>query len=270
LINYAYNKYIIAFNTNKLFFSIRDNQTFAKENQDNHYNIKNNIINIRSIRSISSKQNAFDFKRLGNVKIEKDNLNNKRKLSYIINNRNSNQKLNNNIFFNNRKIPKIQKGRMSTNPNSSKYFLKDSNNNNNDLKNNLRRQNTLFNSFSDIFKKIDMNLGDNNKNFYQKEYENIIDLQNRNIIDMDDKKLKIGRGRVDEIKVIKHFSLFNYLKSVLFKNKNNSYYFIRVFRKHLLSEEHLLKCHIKMIFLEKKCSYEGNENTSYLECFNEL
>ena len=266
-INYAYNKYIIAFNASKLLFSVRDNHTFARENQDKQYNIKNNIINIRNIRSISSKQNAFNFKGLGNAKIEKDNLNNKRKLSFIINN---NQKLNSNIFFNNRKIKKIQKGRMSTNPNSSNYFLKDSNNNNNVLKNNLKRQNTLFNSFSDIFKKIDMDLGDSNKNFYQKEYENIIDLQNRNIIGMDDKKLKTGRGQVDEIKIINHFSLFNYLKSVLFKNKNNSYYFIRVFRKHLLSEEHLLKCHIKMIFIEKKCSYEGNENTSYLECFNEL
>ena len=39
---------------------------------------------------------------------------------------------------------------------------------------------------------------------------------------------------------------------------------------HLLSEEHLLKSHIKMIFFEKHLDIGGQENTNVLECFKEL
>ena len=86
----------------------------------------------------------------------------------------------------------------------------------------------------------------------------------------DKKRYKPVKFSDNKIKALKHFSFFDYIKSVLIRNNNNGFYFIRIFRKHLLSEEHLLKCHIKMIFIEKKFNYEGNENTNYLECFNEL
>ena len=39
---------------------------------------------------------------------------------------------------------------------------------------------------------------------------------------------------------------------------------------HLLSEEHLLKSHIKMVLFEKKYNLNNNETTNVSECFNEL
>ena len=48
--------------------------------------------------------------------------------------------------------------------------------------------------------------------------------------------------------------------------------FVIKFRKHLLSEEHLFKSHIKTILLEKEFSTNKNkgESTNVFECFNEL
>ena len=59
-------------------------------------------------------------------------------------------------------------------------------------------------------------------------------------------------------------------KSAIFKKRKDYHNFITIFRKHLLSEEHLLKSHIKMIFLEKNSNFNGKENSNALECFNEL
>ena len=56
----------------------------------------------------------------------------------------------------------------------------------------------------------------------------------------------------------------------MFKKEKESYNFIRIFRKHLLSEEHLFKNHIKIIFLEKQHNFTGEEKTNALECYNEL
>ena len=56
----------------------------------------------------------------------------------------------------------------------------------------------------------------------------------------------------------------------MFKKEKESHNFIRIFRKHLLSEEHLFKSHIKIIFLEKQHNFTGEEKTNALECFNEL
>ena len=268
-LNYAYNKYIIAYNTSKLFFSVRDNKSFVKENKGTHYfNLAQNIINLQSMKSINSKINGYNFKNIDNIKIEKGNIGSNNKFSYNINNKN-NQKIsknNNNIYFNNRIIPKVKKSVFSTNPNSSKFGLQE--NNNNDIKNNFKKHNTLINSFSDLYKKGEVDIGDGNNNCNQKEYENIYCLQKDN--NTFNKRDKFLKKPDDNIKAQNNFSFFAYIKSILIRNNNNSYYFIRIFRKHLLSEEHLFKCHIKMIFLEKKCSFSGNENTNFLECFNEL
>ena len=56
----------------------------------------------------------------------------------------------------------------------------------------------------------------------------------------------------------------------MFKRTKGNHYFISIFRKHLLSEEHLLKSHIKMVFFERKYNLNGEENTNIVECFNEL
>ena len=73
-----------------------------------------------------------------------------------------------------------------------------------------------------------------------------------------------------KLKSIKYFSYIDFLKSLMFKKEKESHNFIRIFRKHLLSEEHLFKSHIKIIFLEKQHNFTGEEKTNALECFNEL
>ena len=74
----------------------------------------------------------------------------------------------------------------------------------------------------------------------------------------------------EKTRKIKHFSFLQYVKSLIYKDDKERRYFLSTFRKHLLSEEHLLKSHIKMILLEKLHDPGGEENTNVLECFNEL
>ena len=73
-----------------------------------------------------------------------------------------------------------------------------------------------------------------------------------------------------KLKSLKYFSYIDFLKSLMFKKEKESHNFIRLFRKHLLSEEHLFKSHIKILFLEKQHNFSGEENINALECFNEL
>ena len=64
-------------------------------------------------------------------------------------------------------------------------------------------------------------------------------------------------------------TFIDYIKSIFLKNEDN-HRFLNLFRKHLLSEEHLLKSHISMVLMEKKCISEMNETTNVYECYNEL
>ena len=265
-INYAYNKYIIAFNTNSLFFSIRDIQSLNKENQNTNYLKKNNIFyqNIKNIK-ISKVYNFNKDKDKNNKNFffQTGNKNYKNELNYFINKKN-NRDIDNNFY---RIItPNNSKTKFSYNYNSSHMFLKDINNS--FIKNKLKKEN---NSHNDIFKKLEINqVYDDIKDSNKKDLANLIRSSRDNIVKFDNKKNKQEYFQVDKLKNLKYFSLFDYIISIMFKNKNNYHNFIRIFRKHLLSEEHLLKCHIKMIFFEKKCNLEGNENTNFLECFNEL
>ena len=74
-VNYAYNKYIIAYDINSLFFSIRDIEKNSKlyeyknnlnknckQNiiEHNIFNIKNNIINIQTNKNRNSKSNQIN------------------------------------------------------------------------------------------------------------------------------------------------------------------------------------------------------------------
>ena len=267
-INYAYNKYIIALNTNSLFFSIRDNQSLNKENYSNNNNniLNQNNINLKSVKSIrSSRLNRFDiFSKDDNNKKGKRSLdsgNVKNQIKIIINQNNGNI----NTDLPKRITAKRSKTKLSINQNSSNLFLKESNNT--IIKNKLKKENNFF---TDIYRNIEINNGHNHKNIYKNDYRNIFLLPKGSIIKAENKKSPIEIQN-NQLKDMKYFSFFDYVKSILFKNNSkNNHNFIRIFRKQLLSEEHLLKCNIKMIFLEKKCSFEGNENTNFLECFNEL
>jgi hypothetical protein len=66
------------------------------------------------------------------------------------------------------------------------------------------------------------------------------------------------------------FAFIDSVKSCCFKRNKGSHNFLITFRKHLLSEEHLFKNHIKIVLLEKYHNVNLNENTNILESFNEL
>ena len=68
----------------------------------------------------------------------------------------------------------------------------------------------------------------------------------------------------------KTFSIFSYTKSLIFRKNKKKYEYLTLFRMHLLSEEHLLKSHIKMVLFEKKYNLDDEEKTNVLECYNEL
>ena len=42
------------------------------------------------------------------------------------------------------------------------------------------------------------------------------------------------------------------------------------FRRHLLSEEHLFKSHIKLLMLEKENKIEQNQKIHVIDCFHGL
>ena len=74
----------------------------------------------------------------------------------------------------------------------------------------------------------------------------------------------------EEINGAKTFSILAYTKSLIFRKSKRKYEYLTLFRMHLLSEEHLLKSHIKMVLFEKKYNLNNNETTNVSECFNEL
>ena len=60
------------------------------------------------------------------------------------------------------------------------------------------------------------------------------------------KKKQSVRIKDSKLKQLKYFSYIDFLKTLIFKKEKESHNFLRIFRKHLLSEEHLFKSHINM------------------------
>ncbi len=253
-INYVYNKYIIAFDFNSLFFSIRDNPNIIKKGKNNNYDKKgiNNSVNI--LKSMNKTKDKKEEKTLES----NDNVKNLIKLTNVNNNKKKES-----IKLIQRITSKKGKNKFYTNQNSSNFFLKN-NNNLSIIKNIFEKEN---NTFIDIYKKFDLNnLNDNKKNNIGK----IIRLSRGSIAKIEHKKRKLKDSSDENLKEIIYFSFLDFLKSAIFKKRKDYHNFITIFRKHLLSEEHLLKSHIKMIFLEKNSNFNGKENSNALECFNEL
>ena len=287
-VNFLYNKYVIAYDTNSLFFAIKDNNAIAdKDNKANSFdgkrrninkklfNLKHNIkIPTKAIRS--SKYNFYNM----DEKNENNNPKIKIKINYTTNNNNVNSNniihTTNNIINTNNKddkddddigkidSPKKGENKFNTYFNSSNLFLKD--NNNSILMNKLKKEN---NTLVEVYKKMDLN----------KVHESGAIKTNNDYI----KKLFVSRGGIskmihkkmetisnEKLNTIKYFSLIDFLKSLLFKKEKESHNFLRIFRKHLLSEEHLLKTHMKIMFLEKDHQFTGNENINVLKCYEEL
>ena len=95
-------------------------------------------------------------------------------------------------------------------------------------------------------------------------------MSKNSIARIDHKTFRLRRvNNKERLKSIKSLSFFIYLKYLCNEEKGSTGFVIK-FRKHLLSEEHLFKSHIKIIFLEKQQNFNGEEKTNALECFNEL
>ena len=317
-INYAYNQFIIDYDTNYLFFSLRDKKESAKGNNnikiatisnkiqiqgnDNKiYNIQNNILKLS--KKDSKKYNDKFFVDKNSKKESNDdneeNINNKENISSEFENNINDTDNNLNVITINKKTSigkkRILGAKKSNNDNSKDTFF------NLDLKKNLE----LIDKSEQINKISANNASNNSNNIRLNNNNNIIkkeniineDVDNKNIIDDNfEKKISnesnnkdfediiISKISVNQInykrinkfelnkgfKRDKSFSIVDYTKSILFKKAKKNYLYLKLFRKHLLSEEHLLKSHVNIVLLEKRYKINDNETTNVFECYNKL
>ena len=279
-INFIYNKYIIALDTNSLFFSVVDEKTIGDIVANSNiklYNVQKNIIGHNIIETsnkktkgdksnnIKAKNNNIQFKNKEKKKIEDfggkggDNVTNEK--TKIKNNENLNNNFLKAIFsYNNRKDDWFRLHK------SNNLLLE---NNGNILSNKFQK---LNNSLIVNLEKKENIYNNKQNNFEKKSNDDILKgilFSKGSINKMNHKRRNSKLVFGSKIRSIKYFSYFDFLKSLLFNKKKESYNFVRIFRKHLLSEEHLFKSHLKLLFLEKQLNKE-NENIKFIECYNEL
>ena len=301
-INYAYNKFIIAYDTNTLFFSVKDEQTQRlgnhinsskseiniKGNDNTIFNIKNNIINISKNKSKKNNSklnlknininkynnNLFDMSNFG-ATISKKSI----KSSKSINNYKNiiNLKpisLNNNVDLMKMINPVNPNNKYYQNQlnNSSNLILKENKNFNiNSYKKNstLNLKNNFSNKLTNIVKNIKVG---KSKTLYisNKDYIRNISISKRNIAKIEHIKKNLDLLYGENVRKAKRLTFIDFIKSLFFNRDKGSHHFLTLFRKHLLSEEHLLKSHINMVLFEKKYNINDEENTNIFECYNEL
>ena len=307
-INYAYNKFIIAYDTYSLFFSMKDehskieenhfssskNEINIKGNDNTIFNIKNNIIKISNnkTKKIYSK---FKPKNINSNKynnlITDNNLdksgNNEGgiilkqqiKSSNNINNRNNIVCLKSINYNNNLDLIKMIK----PNNENNKYYLNQHNDSSNII---MKDNNNLnFNSYKKIntynmpnkinYKLINIDKEKKvgkSKTLYvsNKNYIRSISISKRNIAKIEHIKKNLDLLYGKNIKKAKRLTFIDFIKSLFFHRDKGSHHFLTLFRKHLLSEEHLLKSHINMVLFEKKYNINEEEKTNIFECYNEL
>ena len=192
-------------------------------------------------------------------KLEEDN---KIKYQNYFSNTNENEK---NKTINEDKNPnKNNRTKRKVNPHnySTNHLLKEINNNNLIVENLQKINDSYINDKKTEV--INKEKDNSNENVFSIMRGNLSKIQHqKNSILINDLKLK-------SLKYLSYFSFIDFLKSLIFKKEKESHNFISLFRKHLLSEEHLFKSHIKILFLEKQHNFSGEENINALECFNEV
>ena len=258
-INYSYNKYIIAYDTNSLFFSVRG---------ENLNNEKSGIFKFKK-KSLNNIPSAPD-------EIESNNNNDKIKIQNYLESEDGNENVKKKYsdkFLKKFDMPsQTSRKYNNTNNNNSNILLQEKS-----IVDNLKNINT--NSIAEEIKtktknknkNVTFNINNNKEKRHSNgDIINKMDLSIKYLDKIEHKKKKSIKITDLNLKAIKYFSYIDYLKSILFKKEKESSYFMRIFRKHLLSEEHLFKTHIKMIFLEKQHHFSGEEKTNALECYNEL
>ena len=310
-INFVYNQFIINIDTNSMFFSIKEEKSKNKRNNNYHinpmpnkikingndnkiYNIQNNILNL-------SKK---EMKKYRNSKFYINPKNKSDKSNDLIIKKNSSNKVNKNIVNFNYTDTEQFKGRnMNRERTITAYKINDDNSR--EILNNLKIKKKLdytpsLNSFHKycILKIDNRSNNSNSKLKYNKEIiikpnNSNSNINNKNLIDDDeeDKKndkndpknimnnISISKVSINNIDYdnpsashkLKHISsIIDFTKSLVFKKEKTNCYYINLFRKHLLSEEHLLKSHITTVLIEKKYNIDNDEKTNFFECFEKL
>jgi hypothetical protein len=269
--NYIYNRYIIAYDTNSLFFSVKENnEKKIKHNKELNFDempkkIDLNITNklkkplkkFESVRNYDiNKRVRFNlFKEYNNSIIKEKS---ESKDCYLIKSINLDKSIN-------------FKTNINSDQNSSISQLKNNSNIINNIKKNvLEAENNKLN-----INKIKNISNDKMKKaltgFMKKEEINKFWLTRESLAKIDHKQKNLEEILENSNKkAIKQISFIKFLKDIILENTKGSNYFLIKFRKHLLSEEHLFKSHVKIILLEKQCKLNKNDNTNVFECFNEL
>ena len=156
--------------------------------------------------------------------------------------------------------------------NSSNLILKENKNFNiNSYKKNstLNLKNNFSNKLTNIVKNIKVG---KSKTLYisNKDYIRNISISKRNIAKIEHIKKNLDLLYGENVRKAKRLTFIDFIKSLFFNRDKGSHHFLTLFRKHLLSEEHLLKSHINMVLFEKKYNINDEENTNIFECYNEL
>ena len=265
-INFSYNRYTVAYDTNNLFFTVRAENSgkdgFKFDNlkrksliniPKNENSIKKNIHNFGCV--VVDKKTIFE-------KLRKDDkIKNQNYFSNKNENENEDENEKNKKIIDDKKSKKHIKPKRKVNPRyfSSNQLLKEINNSNNLIIENFQKINESYENKTDI----------NNNRDKDNSNENVFSIMRGNLTKIQHQK-KNSIFVDSKLKSLKYFSYIDFLKSLMFKKEKESHNFIRLFRKHLLSEEHFFKTHIKILFLEKQQNFSGEENINALECFNEL
>ena len=283
-LNYIYNKYVIAYDTNSLFFHVKDNQ-FKELDVKKKINQKdNNNINEQNKQTKYKKPlKKFTSLQVVNKDTIINNSNNKLSLKEDFKNDiNSKRRKSGNIKNINIRSDNYLNSIFLTKDLNKKLFRKnndeslDFNSSLLDLKNN----NNLMNKKEDNSHENNNNLKAKNRNSKlmktfnysknEKYYYNKIWMSKNSIAKIDHKIIDFKQiNTKDRMKSVKNLSFFIFLRSLCFDVKGSTNFLIK-FRKHLLSEEHLFKSHIKTILIEKEFNSKTAENTNVFECFNEL
>ena len=283
-INYIYDKYIVAYDTNSLFFNVKEPKKNIKEDIIEGINIQNNNKNERT--NIDKINNINNIK---NKIINLNGINNDESIEEIIP---KTKYIKKQINRKNNKFNSIipQKNDFPSLANINKHY---SNNFSNieiiSLKNNSK--NGLILNENSIDNK---NVNNNTINFGRKESKknslfHLFD-NNEGIINLKQYKTmnkfritKEGIGKLnypkeiceslikeDRMKIVKRLSFFLYIKSYFLKKYKGTADFIIRFRKNLLSEEHFFKSHIKNTLFYKQYHLSQSQYISFIDCFNNL
>ena len=265
-LNYIYNRYIIAYDTNSLFFTVKyNNDKKQNSNKNNKYNKKNikKFISLENVSKENLKFNIFKTNRLELPQKIKNNLMLKQNFApnnfYPFSSFQVNQALNTKTIINHPKLLSNNEENSSSfvlKENSSAIINKSSNNKENSL--------LYFNSIDDRVKK-------SLTGFIKKEEIDKFWMNKQSLARIDHKHTEFHKILAKQkIKSTKNITFFEFVKNIIFENKKGNNSFLIKFRKHLLSEEHLFKSHIKTVLLEKHLKYNETDATNICECYQEL